>query len=869
MNKIILAILLLVSFNASSQYLAPLDAKNSGARSVGILVTDSMQNMRFFDTATCKLAFPSKLAGRIARQSGRLYYNPSGTKFILLDSVVSSGGSSYTFTSPLSESSGVVSIDLSNYATTSQLANKVNYTDTGLMLTPYALITELPNISGKLNISDTATMLSPYATDANVALKLNITDTANIRMRPIAGANMAITGTYPNLTFASSAGGGAFYDSVLMATNYRVDTAKAAIRASIPSTSGLVPYTGATSDVNLGSNGISAHDATINYSSGSGAALSVTKSGNGEGLTVVKSSGSGNAASITGGVTLLDELHLNTDLADAYIASAAAWNAKQSPSDTTTWDATKQNLADTSAVLRSLIPTVVSAASVAEINTGTDNAKFASPLGLAGSKYLDQSGTKVSGTTAGTSTAYTLTLSPAITAYTDGLSLWVKFHVANTGAATINVNGLGAKSLVKDISTALVANDIPINQWYTIVYNGTNFLIQDIGFGGINLSARLSGALSDETGTGVAVFGTSPSFTTSVVGGATFAAFNTTTTNLSLGGAATTMTIGGTPTTALTHTYSGNATANTITKTINFGTGGASGSTTAINIGSTTSGATNNVKLNITPASDATGDLFYRNASGFLTRLGIGTTGQVLTVAAGLPSWATGGGGGGSYWEFGTTGNVISSNQIFGSTTGSSGTYNIDFRLKDEVLMRLGRISTGERFGYFMSRGTSVTNYDSWWVGGETNSATGIRAGGINGVGGVSSGTGSLSINGGQAQATNAIAAMSTSTYANGDNSTAWGGYANNANFTGCFNISDFSETTFSNNTANNQFVAKYAGGFQFKTAAATTRMTIKSTGIVNISNTPTYADNTAALAGGLVAGDVYRTSTGVLMITY
>lgn len=35
------------------------------------------------------------------------------------------------------------------------------------------------------------------------------------------------------------------------------------------------------------------------------------------------------------------------------------------------------------------------------------------------------------------------------------------------------------------------------------------------------------------------------------------------------------------------------------------------------------------------------------------------------------------------------------------------------------------------------------------------------------------------------------------------------------------------------------------------------------------IKDCPVYADNTAALAGGLVAGQVYRTSTGVLMITY
>jgi hypothetical protein len=43
---------------------------------------------------------------------------------------------------------------------------------------------------------------------------------------------------------------------------------------------------------------------------------------------VVKSSGSGNAASITGGVTLISELNLTTDLADSHIASAATWNAK-------------------------------------------------------------------------------------------------------------------------------------------------------------------------------------------------------------------------------------------------------------------------------------------------------------------------------------------------------------------------------------------------------------------------------------------------------------------------------------------------------------------------------------------------------------
>ena len=36
-----------------------------------------------------------------------------------------------------------------------------------------------------------------------------------------------------------------------------------------------------------------------------------------------------------------------------------------------------------------------------------------------------------------------------------------------------------------------------------------------------------------------------------------------------------------------------------------------------------------------------TGDTLYASAANTAARLGIGTTGQVLTVAAGLPSWAT------------------------------------------------------------------------------------------------------------------------------------------------------------------------------------------------------------------------------------
>ena len=105
------------------------------------------------------------------------------------------------------------------------------------------------------------------------------------------------------------------------ATRYWVST-------QIPSLSGYVPYTGATGNVDIGTHTFTAKDGVFNHSSGSGVALSVTKGGAGEALTVNKTSGSGNAMSVTGGVTQLSELHTTTPIADAYIASAATWNAK-------------------------------------------------------------------------------------------------------------------------------------------------------------------------------------------------------------------------------------------------------------------------------------------------------------------------------------------------------------------------------------------------------------------------------------------------------------------------------------------------------------------------------------------------------------
>lgn len=62
--------------------------------------------------------------------------------------------------------------------------------------------------------------------------------------------------------------------------------------------------------------------------------------------------------------------------------------------------------------------------------------------------------------------------------------------------------------------------------------------------------------------------------------------------------------------------------------------------------------------VTMTLGSDATGDIYYRSAGGVLTRLGIGSSTNVLTVAGGLPSWAA----------------PAASSLVVGSTAISSGT---------------------------------------------------------------------------------------------------------------------------------------------------------------------------------------------------
>jgi hypothetical protein len=90
---------------------------------------------------------------------------------------------------------------------------------------------------------------------------------------------------------------------------------------------------------------------------------------------------------------------------------------------------------------------------------------------------VSQEGGEIYGTSTGVGTAYAVGLSPVLTAYTPGLVVRFMPDTASSGGATLNVNSLGAKTIVTgpNSQTVLTSNDIPASVVSEVVYDGTNF----------------------------------------------------------------------------------------------------------------------------------------------------------------------------------------------------------------------------------------------------------------------------------------------------------------------------------------------------------------------------------------------------------
>lgn len=118
-------------------------------------------------------------------------------------------------------------------------------------------------------------------------------------------------------------------------------------------------------------------------------------------------------------------------------------------------------------------------------------------------------------TAGGTANALTVTLASAPTSYVGGLSFYFKAIANNTNATTINVNGLGAKNVLKKdagVLSNLVADDIFTDGVYKVTYDGVQFQIEGAGSGGItsvsqgDLNTSMGSVSSSLSGSGNSSF---------------------------------------------------------------------------------------------------------------------------------------------------------------------------------------------------------------------------------------------------------------------------------------------------------------------------------------------------------------------------
>jgi len=110
-----------------------------------------------------------------------------------------------------------------------------------------------------------------------------------------------------------------------------------------------------------------------------------------------------------------------------------------------------------------------------------------------------------------------------------------------------------------------------------------------------------------------------------------------------------------------------------------------------------------------------TGDTIYSSSGSTPARLGIGSTGQVLTVTGGIPSWATPAGGGGM--------TLIATNLFSGTSTSFSSIPSTYKHLQLQFISIGGAASTAQLTCTFNSSSSSVYSWGSLrWSGGSAAS---------------------------------------------------------------------------------------------------------------------------------------------------
>ena len=159
---------------------------------------------------------------------------------------------------------------------------------------------------------------------------------------------------------------------------------------------------------------------------------------------------------------------LTVTLADAGADAILGWDDTASAYENLTQAEVLAVIGDASATAKG----VAELATAAETSTGTDTGRpipvVALPIQIQDSKYTFAAD-------AGSDDTYVISLTPAPAGYVTGQVFHFTANTVNTGAATLNVNSLGAKAILKRNDVVLANGDIEAGAVVSVIYDGTSF----------------------------------------------------------------------------------------------------------------------------------------------------------------------------------------------------------------------------------------------------------------------------------------------------------------------------------------------------------------------------------------------------------
>jgi len=350
-----------------------------------------------------------------------------------------------------------------------------------------------------------------------------------------------------------------------------------------------------------------------------------------------------------------------------------------------------------------------------------DTTSLLSPNTSATIKVLTQTGNGTNGAapvwTSSTGTgSVVFATSPSLTTPTLGVA-----SATSINKVTLTTPATGSTLTIADGKT-LTANN-------TLTFSGTDSSSVAFGAGGTvayqgltlaqfasTTSLQLAGVISDETGSGYLVFNNAPSFVTSIDGGATFAAF----------ASSTALTVGYNGTASSTTNLINGSTGSGNTATINIGVNGASSSTTNINLGSSAGGT-------VTVNKDLTvmGNLDVKGTTTFIESTTLQVTDKNVEIGkVATPTDTTADGGG--ITLLGATNKTITYDNANTQWT-SSENWNIAngkaFKINNTSVLNATTLGSGVTGSSLTSVGTIGTGVWQGTVIGATYGGTGVNNG--------------------------------------------------------------------------------------------------------------------------------------------